>query len=50
VYFRVFDVLNQALIEYFAVFPALHPYMWGANMSAAGDVGWDMITCRLTAL
>jgi hypothetical protein len=32
VYFRVFDVPNQALIEYFAVFPALHPHMWGANM------------------
>jgi hypothetical protein len=32
VYYRVLEVPNQALIEYFAVFPSLHPYMWGANL------------------
>ncbi|SHL52870.1 hypothetical protein SAMN05444159_6114 [Bradyrhizobium lablabi] len=32
VYFRVFEVENQALLENFATFPYAHPYMWGANL------------------
>jgi hypothetical protein len=32
IYFRVFEVPNQALLENFAVFPFLHPHMWGANI------------------
>jgi hypothetical protein len=34
IYFRVFEVPNQSLLETFAVFPSLHPYMWGANIQA----------------
>jgi hypothetical protein len=32
IYSRVFGVTNQALLENFAVFPALHPHTWGANI------------------
>jgi hypothetical protein len=32
VYYRVFEVGNQALLENFATFPFAHPYMWGANI------------------
>jgi hypothetical protein len=32
IYFRALEAPNQALIETFAVFPSLHPYMWGANI------------------
>jgi hypothetical protein len=32
VYDRVFEVGNQALLENFATFPLLHPYMWGTNL------------------
>jgi hypothetical protein len=32
VYYRVFEVENQSLLEYFAAFPFMHPYMWGANL------------------
>jgi hypothetical protein len=32
VYYRVFEVENQALLENFATFPFAHPYMWGANI------------------
>ncbi len=32
VYYRVFEVENQSLLEYFAAFPYLNPFMWGANL------------------
>jgi hypothetical protein len=32
VYFRVFEVENQALLENFATFPFVHPNMWGVNL------------------
>ena len=32
VYFRVFEATNQALLENFAVFPAVHPFLWGAGI------------------
>jgi hypothetical protein len=32
VYSRVFEVPNQALLEYFGTFPFIHPFMWGANI------------------
>lgn len=32
VYSRIFDIENQTLVENFAVFPRLHPFMWGANL------------------
>jgi hypothetical protein len=32
VYYRVFEVENQALLENFATFPFVHSYMWGANI------------------
>jgi hypothetical protein len=32
VYFRVFEATNQALLENFATFPFVHPYMWGTNI------------------
>lgn len=32
VYSRVFEVENETLVENFAVFPFLHPFMWGANI------------------
>jgi hypothetical protein len=32
VYSRIFDVENQTLVENFAVFPRLHPFMWGTNL------------------
>jgi hypothetical protein len=32
IYNRVFEVENQSLLENFAVFPALHPFMWGTNL------------------
>jgi hypothetical protein len=32
IYFRVFETENQALLENFATFPFMHPYMWGANL------------------
>jgi len=32
VYSRIFEVENQTLLENFAVFPQLHPFMMGANL------------------
>jgi len=32
VYSRVFEVENETLVENFAVFPRLHPFMWGTNL------------------
>jgi ABC-type multidrug transport system fused ATPase/permease subunit len=32
VYSRVFEVENETLVENFAVFPHLHPFMWGGNI------------------
>jgi hypothetical protein len=32
VYSRIFEVENETLLENFAVFPQLHPFMWGANI------------------
>ena len=32
VYNRVFEVESQALLENFATFPFVHPYMWGTNL------------------
>jgi hypothetical protein len=32
VYNRVFETENQALLENFATFPFVHPYMWGTNL------------------
>jgi ABC-type multidrug transport system fused ATPase/permease subunit len=32
VYSRVFEVENETLVENFAVFPKLHPFMWGGNI------------------
>jgi hypothetical protein len=32
VYSRIFDVENETLVENFAVFPRLHPFMWGTNL------------------
>jgi oligosaccharide repeat unit polymerase len=32
VYSRIFEVENETLVENFAVFPLLHPFMWGANI------------------
>jgi hypothetical protein len=32
VYYRVFEVENQALLQNFATFPFMHPFMWGANI------------------
>jgi len=32
VYYRVFEVENQALLENFGTFPFVHPHMWGANI------------------
>jgi hypothetical protein len=32
IYYRVFEVENQALLENFAAFPFVHPHMWGANL------------------
>lgn len=32
VYSRIFEVENETLVENFAVFPALHPFMWGTNI------------------
>jgi hypothetical protein len=32
VYSRVFEAESQSLFENFAVFPAVHPFMWGANL------------------
>ncbi len=31
-YARVFEAESQSLLENFAVFPAVHPFMWGANV------------------
>ena len=31
-YSRLFEVENETLVENFAVFPRLHPFMWGANI------------------
>jgi hypothetical protein len=31
-YARVFEVENETLLQNFAVFPHLHPFMWGANI------------------
>ncbi len=38
VYSRVFEVENETLVENFAVFPALHPFMWGANIRPLAKV------------
>jgi hypothetical protein len=32
VHTRLFEVSNQTVLEYFAAFPAIHPYLWGANI------------------
>jgi hypothetical protein len=32
IYFRVFEVENEALLENFATFPFMHPHMWGTNI------------------
>jgi len=32
VYARIFEVENQTLLENFAAFPGLHPFMWGNNL------------------
>ena len=32
VYSRIFEVENQTLMENFAAFPGLHPFMWGNNL------------------
>jgi hypothetical protein len=32
IYYRVFEVETQALLENFATFPFMHPHMWGANL------------------
>jgi hypothetical protein len=32
VYSRIFDVENHTLLENFAVFPGVHPFMWGTNI------------------
>jgi hypothetical protein len=32
IYYRVFEVESQALLENFAVFPLVHPHMWGTNI------------------
>jgi hypothetical protein len=32
VYSRIFEVENQTLLENFAAFPGLHPFMWGSNL------------------
>jgi hypothetical protein len=32
VYYRVFEVQNQALLENFATFPFVHTHMWGTNL------------------
>jgi len=29
---RLFEVSNQTVLEYFAAFPHMHPYLWGANI------------------
>jgi hypothetical protein len=31
-YSRVFEAENESLLEYFAAFPRIHPFMWGANI------------------
>jgi len=31
-YYRAFDISNEALLEFFGAFPARIPYMWGANI------------------
>lgn len=31
-YSRIFDIETETLVENFAVFPRLHPFMWGANL------------------
>jgi hypothetical protein len=31
-YRRVFEVENETLVQNFAVYPHLHPFMWGANI------------------
>ena len=31
-YGRIFETESQSLMENFAVFPALHPFMWGTNI------------------
>jgi hypothetical protein len=32
IYNRIFEAENQALLENFATFPFVHPYMWGTNL------------------
>ena len=32
VYSRVFEAGSQALLENFATFPFVHPFMWGTNL------------------
>ena len=32
IYSRIFEVENQTLLENFAAFPNLHPFMWGNNL------------------
>lgn len=41
VYSRIFETENETLVENFAVFPRLHPHMWGANIRPiAALMGW----------
>jgi hypothetical protein len=51
VYYRVFEVENQALLENFATFPFAHPYMWGANIQPLATlIGQPFIPAyRITA-
>jgi len=35
IYYRVFEVENQSLLENFATFPQMHPHMWGTNLRPA---------------
>jgi hypothetical protein len=35
VHYRVFEATNQALLENFATFPFVHPFMWGTNIRPA---------------
>jgi hypothetical protein len=32
VYSRIFEVENETLVENFAVFPQIHPFLWGGNI------------------
>jgi hypothetical protein len=38
VYARVFEIENESLLENFATFPFMHPYMWGANIRPIAEL------------